>query len=157
VHDVPNECLLRQVGIRVMSTKPSSRAVERLWNSFGDNLTAKRSFLLNDTLQMFVNTKMNHWVLQFDGVDATIEQLEYSFSSVLEFADEMIENELAVQVVETPAVQDVDFSESMSDGSGTDDVEDWQVCVFGAQAVGTDLFWTPTETYHNVNYIRSGM
>jgi hypothetical protein len=29
VHDVPSDCLLRQVGIRVMSAKPSSTAVER--------------------------------------------------------------------------------------------------------------------------------
>jgi hypothetical protein len=57
---------------------------------------------------------------------------------VLEFVDEMIEKELAV--VETPAVQDVDLSASMSDGSGTDDVEDLYVCVFGAKAVGSDLF-----------------
>jgi hypothetical protein len=97
------------VGIRVISTKPSLTAVERLWNSFVDNLTAKRRSSLNDTLHMFVYTTMNHWQLQFDEVDASIEQLECSFQSVPEFVDEMIENELAVQVVETPAVQDVDF------------------------------------------------
>jgi hypothetical protein len=108
-----------------MSTDPSSTAVERLWNSFGDNLTAKRRSLLNDTLNTFLYTKLNHWLLQFDGVDAFIAQQEYSFQSVLEFVDEMIEKELAVQVVETPAVQDVDLSASMSDGSGTDDIEDW--------------------------------
>jgi hypothetical protein len=125
VHDVPSDCLLRQVGIRVMSAKPSSTAVERLWNSFGDNLTAKRRSLLNETLQMFVYTKMNHWLLQLDGVDASIEQQEYSFQSVLEFVDEMIESELAVEVVETPAVQDDDLPASMSDGGCTDDVEDW--------------------------------
>jgi hypothetical protein len=51
VNDVPSDCLLRQVGIRVMSTDPSSTAVERLWNSFGDNLTAKRRSLLNDTFE----------------------------------------------------------------------------------------------------------
>jgi hypothetical protein len=89
---------------------------------------------------MFLYTKMNHWLLQFDGVDASIAQQEYSFQSVLEFVDELIEKELAVQVVETPAVQDVDLSASMSDGSGTDDVEDWYICVFGAKAVGSDLF-----------------
>jgi hypothetical protein len=59
------------------------------------------------------------------GVDASIEQKEYSFQSVLEFVDEIIECELAVQVVQTPAVQDDDLSASMSDGSGTDDVKDW--------------------------------
>jgi hypothetical protein len=60
VHDVPSDCLLRQVGIRVMYAKPSSTAVKCLWNSFGDNLTAKRRSLLNETLQIFVYTKMNH-------------------------------------------------------------------------------------------------
>jgi hypothetical protein len=73
---------------------------------------------------MFVYTKMNHWLLQFDGVDAPIEQLEYSFQSMLEFVDEMNENELAVQVVEVPAVQNVDLAASMSDGRGTEDVDD---------------------------------
>jgi hypothetical protein len=73
---VPSDCLLRQVDIRVMSTDPSSTAVERLWNSFGDNLTAKRRSLLDDTLNVFLYTKMNHWLLRFDGVDASIAQQE---------------------------------------------------------------------------------
>jgi hypothetical protein len=74
---------------------------------------------------MFVYTKINHWLLQFEGLETSIEKLEYSFQSVPEIVDEMIENELAVQAIETPAVQDVDLSASMSDGSGTDDIEDW--------------------------------
>jgi hypothetical protein len=77
-----------------MSTKPSSTAVKRLWNSFGEDLTVKQRSLLNETVQMLMYTKMNHWLLQFDGVDACIEQLEYSLQSVLEFVDEMIGNEL---------------------------------------------------------------
>jgi hypothetical protein len=68
---------------------------------------------------------LNHWLLQFDGVDASSVQQEYTFQSVLEFVDEMIENELAAQDGGTPAVQDVELVASMSDGSGTDDVEDW--------------------------------
>jgi hypothetical protein len=50
-HDVPTQCLLREAAIRVMSAKPSSTAVERLWNAFGDNLTAKRRSMKNKTLR----------------------------------------------------------------------------------------------------------
>jgi hypothetical protein len=52
--DVPADCLLREAAIRVMSAKPSSTAVERLWNSFEDNLTAKRRSMKNETLAMLV-------------------------------------------------------------------------------------------------------
>jgi hypothetical protein len=56
---VPPECLLREAGIRAMSAKPSSAAVERLWNAFGDNLTAKRRSFKNTTLAEVVYVKMN--------------------------------------------------------------------------------------------------
>jgi hypothetical protein len=78
-----------------MSAKPSSTAVERLWNSFGDNLTAKRRSILNETLQMLVYTKMNHGVLKHDGVDlGSVDVKDYGFQSILEFVDELIEEEL---------------------------------------------------------------
>jgi hypothetical protein len=75
--------------------------------------------------QMFVYTKMNHWLLQFDGVHASSEQLEYAFQSVPEFVDDMIERELAAHPLWTPATQDVDLAASMRNSSSENDVEDW--------------------------------
>jgi hypothetical protein len=96
MHQVPTDCLLREVGIRVLSAKPSSTAVERLWNSFGDNLTAKRRSMLSDTLQLLVYAKMNHHVLKYDGVEfGGVDTTEYEFQTILEFIDEQIDNELA--------------------------------------------------------------
>jgi hypothetical protein len=50
---VPETCLLREAAIRAMSAKPSSSAVERLWNGFGDTLTAKRRSFKNNTLAIY--------------------------------------------------------------------------------------------------------
>jgi hypothetical protein len=51
--------ILRQVAIRVLCSKPTSIAMERLWNVFGDNLTAKRRSGENKNLCKLVYMKMN--------------------------------------------------------------------------------------------------
>lgn len=47
--------LLREAGIRV---NPSSTAVERLWNVFGDNLPAKRRSMKDTNLGELGYTRM---------------------------------------------------------------------------------------------------
>jgi hypothetical protein len=93
VNQVPDTCLLREAAIRVMSAKPSSTAVERLWNSFGDNLTAKRRSFKNQTLATVVYAKMNHRILGSGGDVFT----EPQFESLLDFVDEVHEEELVQQ------------------------------------------------------------
>ena len=61
--DVPAKYMLREAAMRVLSAKPSSTAVERLWNAFGDNLTAKRRSMKNSTLATLVYAKMNMHLL----------------------------------------------------------------------------------------------
>jgi hypothetical protein len=63
MHQVPQDCLLSEVSIRVMLAKPSSTAVERLWNVFDDNLTANRRFMKNTTLPTLVYVKVTHHLL----------------------------------------------------------------------------------------------
>jgi hypothetical protein len=56
---VPVTCELRAVGLRLFSAKPSSTPVERLWNAFGDNLTAKRRSMSSGRLAELVFCRMN--------------------------------------------------------------------------------------------------
>jgi hypothetical protein len=62
-HQVPAHCLVRDAGYCVMSAKPSSTAVERLWHAFGDNLSAKRCSMKNETLATVVYAQMNMLLL----------------------------------------------------------------------------------------------
>ena len=107
--------------MRAMSARPSSTAVERLWNSFGDNLTAKRRSLLNETLQMLVYTKLNHFVLQWDDVDCSkIRDAHYQFQSILEFVDHMIEEELVARECGPQEVLHVDGAVDLGGDSNTE-------------------------------------
>jgi hypothetical protein len=110
-----------------MSAKPSSTAVERLWNSFGDNLTAKMRSILNETLQMLVYTKMNHGVLKHDAVDlGSVDVKDYGFQSILEFVDELIEEELAVGGAEGHVHVEADAVELSGDAiSSSGAADDW--------------------------------
>jgi hypothetical protein len=90
INQVPETCMLREAAIRVMSAKPSSTAVERLWNGFGDNLTAKRLPFKNNTLATVVYAKMNHRILGTHGHVIT----EAQFDSLLDFVHEVVEEEL---------------------------------------------------------------
>jgi hypothetical protein len=90
VNQVPETCLLREVAIRLMSAKPSSTAVEKLWNGFGDNLRAKRRSFKNSTPATVVYAKMNHHILGTHGDVIT----EAQFDSLLDFVDEVVEEEL---------------------------------------------------------------
>jgi hypothetical protein len=90
VNHVLETCLLREAAIRAMSAKPSITAVERLWNGFGDNLTVKRRSFKNDTVATVVYAKMNHHILGTHGDVIT----EAQFDSLLEFVDELVEEEL---------------------------------------------------------------
>jgi hypothetical protein len=56
---VDTDCVVRRLALRVLCGKPSSIAVERLWNAFGDNLTKKRRSVLNENLCQVVYVKMN--------------------------------------------------------------------------------------------------
>lgn len=128
-HQVPADCLLREAGIRVMSAKPSSTAVERLWNAFGDNLTAKRRSLKNETLATVVYAKMNMFLLDSSQNQQAQELLDSSFEDVLEFVDSMIDEDLVQALgsdiegdhdAELTPVSDVDAS-----GSESGDAGDW--------------------------------
>jgi hypothetical protein len=89
VNQVSTTCLFRETAFRVMSAKPST-AVERLWNGFGDHLTAKRRSFQNNTLASVVYAKMNHKILGTHGDVITKAQ----FDSLLEFVGEAVEEEL---------------------------------------------------------------
>jgi hypothetical protein len=122
--EVPVSCLLREVGIRALSAKPSSTAVERLWNAFGDNLTAKRRSLKNSTLAQLVYAKMNICLL-----DSSIHEqnVPAEFGNVLEFIDTVIEQEI-VDGLDGDGPQEcadmVHESDSLAD-SGSGDAEEW--------------------------------
>jgi hypothetical protein len=127
VHDVPHDCLLREAAIRVMSAKPSSTAVERLWNAFGDNLTAKRRSMKNSTLSELVYAKMNVDLLDTgDGKQLTDIPL---FESVLDFVDAVIEEEDAEQLGSgADCASDADMVVSEDGGassSGSGDADAW--------------------------------
>jgi hypothetical protein len=115
---------LREVGIRALSAKPSSTAVERLWNAFGDNLTAKRRSLKNSTLAQLVYAKMNICLL-----DSSIHEqnVPAEFGNVLEFIDTVIEQEI-VDGLDGDGPQEcadmVHESDSLAD-SGSGDAEEW--------------------------------
>jgi hypothetical protein len=66
-----------------MSATPSSTAVERLWNGFGDHLKAKRRSFQNNTLASVLYAKMNHKILGTPGDVITKAQ----FDSLLDFVD----------------------------------------------------------------------
>jgi hypothetical protein len=92
VNQVPETCtcLLREAAIRVMSANPSSTAAERLRNGVGDNLTVKRRSFKSNTLASVVYAKMNHHILGTQGDEIT----EAQFDSLLDFVDEVVEEEL---------------------------------------------------------------
>jgi hypothetical protein len=56
---VSEQCILRKVAIRVLCSQPTSIAVERLWDVFGDNLTTKRRSVESKNLCKLVYVKMN--------------------------------------------------------------------------------------------------
>jgi hypothetical protein len=119
VNQVPEACLLREAAIRVMSAKLSSTAVERLWNGFGDNLTAKRRSFKNNTLATVVYAKMDHHISGTHGDEIT----EAQFDSLLDFVDEVVEEELVqhsrggVQNEQTEQCQGAISSSSSGSGS----------------------------------------
>ena len=80
-HEVPVTCMLREAGIRVMSAKPSSTAVERLWNAFGDNLTGKRRSMKNSSMAEMVYAKMNIHLID-DIAQAPGHQAEFKVCSI---------------------------------------------------------------------------
>jgi hypothetical protein len=125
LHQVPEDCLLREAAVRVMSAKPSSTAVERLWNSSGDNLTAKRRSMKNSTLATIVYAKMNNHLL--DNRQASGMTDTPGFESLLDFVDEMHEEELLQQ--SKGGVQCDQRSASLgagtSDSSGSGDADSW--------------------------------
>ncbi len=123
---VPPECLLREVGIRAMSAKPSSAAVERLWNAFGDNLTSKRRSLKNTTLAEVVYVKMNIRLIP-NGVDMLEGEYGASgFDDVLDFIDAIEEEELVKGLESDEQMEEavqggaVELEDAESDG-----VADW--------------------------------
>jgi hypothetical protein len=125
---VPPQCLLREAGIRAMSAKPSSAAVERLWNAFGDNLTAKRRSLKNSTLAEVVYVKMNISLIP-NGVEQPQEEYGASgFDSVLDFVDAIVEEEM---VEGLGSDEDMGkegqggIDEVESEGTESDDVAAW--------------------------------
>jgi hypothetical protein len=112
-----------------MSAKPSSTAVEQLWNAFGDNLTAKRRSLKNETLATVVYAKMNMFLLDSSQNQQAQELPDSSFEEVLEFVDSMIDEDLVQALgsdiegdhdAELTLVSDVDAS-----GSESGDAGDW--------------------------------
>jgi hypothetical protein len=128
-HQVPADCLLREAGTRVMSAKPSSTAVERLWNAFGDNLTAKRRSMKNETLATVVHAKMNMFLLDCSQSQQAQEVLNSSFEDVLEFVDSMIDEEL-VQALGSDIEGDHDSEVSPvshvdASGGESGDAGDW--------------------------------
>jgi hypothetical protein len=128
-HQVPADCLLREAGIRVMSAKPSSTTVERLWNAFGDNLTAKRRSMKNETLATVVYAKMNMFLLDCSQTQQAQDLLNSSFEDVLEFVDSVIDEEL-VQALGSDVEVDHDgeltpVSDVNASGSESGDAADW--------------------------------
>jgi hypothetical protein len=99
--------------------KPSSTAVERLWNGFGKNLTAKRRSFKNSTLATVVYAKMNHQILGTHGNVITGAH----FDSLLDFVDEVVEEELVqhskggVQKKQTEKCEGAIASSSSGSGS----------------------------------------
>lgn len=120
--EVPMNCLLREAGIRAMSAQPSSTAVERLWNVFGDNLTAKRRCLKNSSLGQLMYARMTMVVLDKNTPDVVSE-----FENVLEFIDSVSEQELVdgidgeEVVAEGNQLHDTDSDDS----SGSGNAEEW--------------------------------
>jgi hypothetical protein len=128
-HQVPAHCLLREAGIRAMSAKPSSTAVERLWNAFVDNLTAKRRLMKNETLATVVYAKMNMFLLDCSQSQQAQDIVNSSFEDVLEFVDSMNHEEL-VQALGSDIEGDYDsklspVSHVDASGSESGDAGDW--------------------------------
>jgi hypothetical protein len=98
---VPVTCELREVGLRVFSAKPSSTPVERLWNAFGDNLTAKRRSMGSGRLAELVYCRMNmdlvpnDFLPVSDGTESGHEMLSAQLASVFEAVGDIDEHEEA--------------------------------------------------------------
>jgi hypothetical protein len=56
---VSPDCMLRKFAFRVLCAKPALIAVERLWSAYGDNITAKKRSVENDSSCELVYVKMN--------------------------------------------------------------------------------------------------
>jgi hypothetical protein len=63
---VPKSVWLRLVAMRLLSAKPTSCAVERLWNVFGDVCTKKRRSMGKGRVAQLVHARMNMHLLPHD-------------------------------------------------------------------------------------------
>lgn len=90
------DCILRKLALRVLGGKPTSIAVERLWNAFGDNLTKKRRSVENETLCKMVFVKMNAHMVPHDMLPQCSEEMSTyvmheeleTLGDVMSFAEE---------------------------------------------------------------------
>jgi hypothetical protein len=107
----------------VMSAKPSSTAVKRVWNGFGNNLTAKRRSFKKSTLATVVHAKMNHQILGTHGDVITGAQ----FDSLLDFVDEVVEQELVQHSKGGVQNEQTEICEGAiaSSSSGSESSEGW--------------------------------
>jgi hypothetical protein len=74
---IADKSCLRKAAMRVLSAKPSSCAVERVWSHFRDVFSPKRRSLLSTTLRRLVFVKLNMHMVPHDSL-ADTEMSEFA-------------------------------------------------------------------------------
>jgi hypothetical protein len=92
---------LRKAAMCVLSAKPSSCAVEPVWNHFRDVFSPKRRALLSDTLRRLAFVKLSMHLVPHDSLSETdmntLVEVDESWGRSIVFATEQYAREIEIQ------------------------------------------------------------
>ena len=124
---VEDKCAFRSVAQRLFSAKPSSTPVERIWNGFGDTITAKRRSMKDSMLSTLVYARTNAGLLANDFLPEDLEALESTecfmslFDAVVELDDQL---DAQAAAAARKAVGEVPDGNGQDEPDGEEDVQD---------------------------------
>jgi hAT family C-terminal dimerisation region len=100
---IAEKSCLRKAAMRVLSAKPSSCAVERVWSHFRDVFSPKRRAMLSSTLRRLVFVKLNMHLVPHDSLSETdmnsLVEIDESWVQSIVEATEQYDREIEIQNV----------------------------------------------------------
>jgi hypothetical protein len=100
---IAEKSCLRKAAMRVLSAKPSSCAVERVWSHFRDVFSPKRRAMLSATLRRLVFVKLNMHLVPHDSLSETdmnsLVEIDESWVQSIVEATEQYDREIEIQQV----------------------------------------------------------